>query len=63
MGEGDAFTIALTDGSGAPVSSLKAGSYTVKVSDKSKIHNFHLTGPGVEQTTSVPEVTDVRPGP
>ncbi len=59
VGEGDAFTIALTDGSGAAVSTLKAGSYTVKVSDKSKIHNFHLTGPGVEQTTAVPDVTDV----
>lgn len=59
VGEGDAFTIALADSTGAAVSTLKPGSYTVKVSDKSKIHNFHLTGPGVEQTTSVPDVTDV----
>ncbi len=59
VGEGDAFTIALTDSSGAAVSSLKAGSYTVKISDKSKIHNFHLSGPGVEQKTAVPDVTDV----
>jgi plastocyanin len=58
VGEGDAFTISLTDSSGAPVSTLKPGSYTVKVSDKSKIHNFHLTGPGVEQKTTVPDVSD-----
>src|SRR5206468_10641027 len=32
---------------------LKAGTYTIKVSDKSSIHNFHLTGPGVKKTTSV----------
>lgn len=59
VGEGDAFTIALTDATGAPVSTLKPGSYTIKVSDKSKIHNFHLTGPGVEQKTAVPDVTEV----
>jgi plastocyanin len=58
VGEGDAFSITLTDSSGAPVSTLKPGSYTVKVSDKSKIHNFHLTGPGVEQKTTVPDVSD-----
>jgi plastocyanin len=58
VGEGDAFAIALTDSAGAPVSTLKPGSYTVKVSDKSKIHNFHLTGPGVEQKTAVPDVSD-----
>jgi plastocyanin len=35
------------------VSSLKAGTYKIVVSDKSSIHNFHLTGPGVNKTTSV----------
>ncbi len=59
VGEGDAFVISLVDSSGAPVTSLKAGAYTVKVKDASKIHDFHLTGPGVEKTTTVPEVTDV----
>ncbi len=33
--------------------SLKAGSYAFKISDKSNIHNFHLTGPGVNKMTSV----------
>ncbi len=32
----------------------KAGKYTLVVSDKSSIHNFHLTGPGVNVKTSVP---------
>ena len=58
VGEGDAYVITLMDSTGAPVSSLKAGSYTVKVKDASKIHNFHLTGPGVEQKSSVPEITE-----
>ena len=31
----------------------KAGKYTLVVSDKSSIHNFHLTGPGVNVKTSV----------
>jgi len=59
VGEGDAYVITLMDSTGAPVTSLKAGSYTVKVKDASKIHDFHLTGPGVDQKTTVPEVTDV----
>ena len=57
-GNVDAFTITLTDSTGAPVTSLKAGDYTVKVKDLSKIHNFHLTGTGVEEKTSVPEVAE-----
>jgi plastocyanin len=31
----------------------KAGKYALVVSDKSSIHNFHLTGPGVNVKTSV----------
>jgi plastocyanin len=31
----------------------KAGKYTLVVSDRSKIHNFHLKGPGVNVKTSV----------
>ena len=32
----------------------KAGTYKLVVADKSNIHNFHLTGPGVNVKTSVP---------
>jgi hypothetical protein len=55
----DAFVITLTDASGEPVTSLPAGDYQIEVSDLSEIHNFHLVGEGVEETTTVPEVTDV----
>ncbi len=58
VGEGDAYVITLLDSTGAPVTSLKAGSYTVKVKDASKIHNFHLTGAGVDQKTTVPDIAE-----
>jgi plastocyanin len=58
VGQGDAPVITLVDSAGAPVTSLKAGSYTVKVKDESTKHDFHLTGPGVDQKTSVPETTE-----
>ena len=50
---GPGFTITLTQG-GKKVTALKAGTYTIRVTDKSNIHNFHLTGPGVNKMTSVP---------
>ena len=56
---GDPFSIKLVDSAGAPVTSLKAGSYQVKVTDSSATHDFHLTGPGVEEKTSVPELKTV----
>jgi plastocyanin len=31
----------------------KAGSYRLTVNDRSGIHNFHITGPGVNRKTSV----------
>jgi plastocyanin len=39
---------------GADADEVKAGTYTLKVEDKSEMHNFHLIGPGVDE-----EVTDV----
>jgi plastocyanin len=50
---GPGFTITLKNGSTA-VKTLKAGTYTIVVEDKSSIHNFHLFGPGVDKTTTVP---------
>jgi plastocyanin len=44
---GPGFTITLTK------KPTKAGKYTLVVSDKSSIHNFHLTGPGVNVKTAV----------
>ncbi len=49
---GPGFTITLKQG-GKAVTALKAGTYTITVADKSKIHDFHLTGPGVNKKTAV----------
>ncbi len=45
---GPGFTITLTK-LGKKVTTLKAGTYSITVTDKSKIHNFHLRGPGVNK--------------
>jgi plastocyanin len=50
---GPGFTITLTKG-GANVTKLKAGQYSITVNDRASIHDFHLTGPGVNKATSVP---------
>ncbi len=42
---GPGFNITLTKG-GKKLTTLKAGSYTVAVADRSNIHNFRLKGPG-----------------
>ena len=53
-------TLTATDGPGFTITlsktSVKAGTYTIVVHDKSNIHNFHLVGPGVNKLTSVPWV-------
>jgi len=49
---GPGFSIELTK-AGKKVKTLKAGSYKIKVEDKGSIHNFHLTGPGVNKKTAV----------
>jgi len=50
---GPGFTISLKK-SGAKVTTLKPGSYTFVVSDKSNIHNFQVKGPGLNKAiTSV----------
>jgi plastocyanin len=53
-------TLIGTDGPGFTITmskkTVKAGTYTIVVKDKSNIHNFRLTGPGVNKLTSVPSV-------
>jgi plastocyanin len=56
---GPGFTISLTDAAGAPVTELAEGTHTIVVHDESAIHNFHLAGPGVDLTTTVPFVGEV----
>jgi plastocyanin len=48
----DPVNISLKNGT-KKVTSLKAGKYTIVVKDLSAGHNFHLTGPGVNKTTSI----------
>ncbi len=53
---GPGFTMTLTKG-GQKVTSLKAGSYTFKIADKSAIHNYVLNGPGIKNK----EITSLAP--
>ena len=46
---------------GQKVSTLKPGKYAIVVSDEASDHDFHLTGPGVDKTTTVP-ASARRPG-
>jgi len=41
---------------GRPVTNLPPGTYTIQVHDLSAAHNFHLTGPGVDEKTSVGDI-------
>jgi len=50
---GPGFTIRLTDSTGAAVKHLDPGTYTIQVQDLSDQHNFHLTGPAVNQATDI----------
>ncbi|HKC22920.1 MAG TPA: cupredoxin domain-containing protein [Gaiellaceae bacterium] len=50
--DGPGFTITLKKGS-SKVTSVKAGKYKFVIKDLSNIHNFHLTGPGIDKKTSV----------
>ncbi len=52
---GPGFDISLTTPDGEPVTTLAAGTYTIDVDDQSDIHNFHLTGSGVDEDSGVAE--------
>jgi len=56
VGENDSFNISLTDATGAKVTHLDPGDYTIQVSDLSDMHNFDLTGPGVSKSTGVSDI-------
>jgi hypothetical protein len=55
VGENDAYEISLSDPGGKAITNLAAGTYKLKVEDYSSIHNFHITGSGVDETTAVAE--------
>ncbi len=50
---GPSFTISLKTASGARVRGLKAGRYAITVRDRSRSHDFHLSGRGVDRKTGV----------
>jgi plastocyanin len=53
-------TLTATVGPGFTISmdqtNVAAGTYTLEVDDQADSHNFHLTGDGVDVSTTVPEV-------
>lgn len=50
----EAYAIGVLDGDGNPVTSVPAGEYSLTFADLSRMHNFHLTGPGgVDVATDV----------
>ena len=59
VGTNDAFVISLRDGDGNAVTTLAPGAYDIAVSDRSEEHNFHLRGPGVDQSTPIGDKQEV----
>ena len=51
---GPGFTIGLKTTAGKRVTTLKRGRYTIVVRDRSRSHNAHLRGAGVNKVTGVP---------
>jgi plastocyanin len=54
--DGPGFTISMSSKATTgtpPPKTVKAGKYTITIHDRSSIHDFHLTGPGVNKATSV----------
>jgi plastocyanin len=45
---GPGFTISMNK------KTVKAGTYVITINDRASIHDFHLTGAGVDKVTSVP---------
>jgi heme/copper-type cytochrome/quinol oxidase subunit 2 len=52
------FKIEMTNAAGRTLKTVKAGTYRIKIEDKSSLHDFHLTGPGVNKATSVTGVRE-----
>ena len=56
---GPGATISLRAVAGTWPRKLKAGSYVITVRDRTKLHNFHLSGAGVNRKTGVAQVATV----
>jgi hypothetical protein len=55
---GNAFVISLKDSTGATVTHLDTGAYTIRVHDYASLHSFHLIGSGVDMSTDVERTAD-----
>lgn len=49
----EAYAIGILDEDGQMVTSVPAGDYSLTFVDRSQLHNFHLTGEGVDVATDV----------
>jgi len=56
---GPDFSISLVNSQGGDVTKLDPGTYVIQVKDLSDFHNFHLFGPGVNETTGIAAMGDV----
>jgi plastocyanin len=56
---GPGFTITLTM-HGKKVTKLKAGTYRFVISDRADIHDFHLSGPGLNRVLTAVEFTGTK---
>ena len=52
-------TISLRSATGAVLRTVKAGTYSIVVRDRSKVHNFHLVGKGVNRRSTLAGATTV----
>ena len=57
---GPGFTITLRTAAGKSVKTLKRGTYSVTVRDRSTMHNAHVVAPGFNRKTTVPFVGNKR---
>ena len=52
------FKIEMKNQANRKLTTIKAGTYRIKIEDKATIHNFRLTGPGVNRATSIPRTAE-----
>ena len=45
------FKIEMVNRANQHLKTVKAGTYRIKIEDKASMHNFHLTGPGVNKSS------------
>ena len=54
LSSGPGFVISLKTAGGKAVKTMKTGTYTVSVRDRSRFHNAHIVAPGYDRKTTLP---------